>query len=167
MTELDQMWSQMLAGAEREASSAGLKHLAEYLRLKATNDAIREVGVRWLLDSMVEIASDAMRDHKTLSVIRETPYSFARGTSNMVGSCLTFRHGVRCLTLEAGWARSPSDGVMRHAALAVARVTHFGMPRETSEYRLLRADPLPLWSDERGQTIDTAELRRHFELFLK
>lgn len=166
MTELDQMWSQMLAGAEQKASVSGLEHLADYLRLKATNDAIREVGVRWLFDSMTEIASDAMRDHKNLSVVRESPYSFARGASNMVGSCLIFRQGVRGLTLEAGWARTPSDGVMRQAALAFARLTHFGMPRETSEYRLVRAEPLPLWSDEDGQAVDTAELRRHFELFL-
>ena len=166
MMELDNAWSQMLSRAEQNAALAGRQHVADYLRLRATNDAIRDVGVRWLLDSLVEIAADAMRDHRNLDVEREEPYAFARGASTMVGSRLTFRQGVRCFMVEAGWARSPAHGVMRRAALAFARLTHFGMPRETAEYRLVKAEPLPLWADREGRAVETIELRRHFELFL-
>ncbi len=41
MTELDQIWSQMLDHAAVRAQESGNREVADYLRLKATNDAIR------------------------------------------------------------------------------------------------------------------------------
>jgi len=76
------------------------------------------------------------------------------------------RQGVRCLTLEAGWARTPSDGVMKKGALAMARITHFGMPAKTAELRLVRVHTLPTWLDEEQTAIDSIKLHRHFDIFL-
>lgn len=164
MTELDQVWSQMLDEAAANANRDGRRHVAEYLRLKTTNDAIRTAGVGWLFDTIVEIATTA--NHKNLSIERKSPHNFACGSSNMVGALLALRQGVRCLTLEAGWARIPSDGVMKKGALALARITHFGMPTKTSELRLVHAQTFPTWLHGEQTVIDSIELRRHFELFL-
>src|SRR5258708_34688928 len=109
MTELDQIWSKMLTDASARADIDDRQHVADYLRLKTTNDAIRERGVGWLFDTVIEIAGLAMRDHFGITIEREEPHSFARGSSNMVGSLLEVRQGVRCLTVEAGWARTPRD----------------------------------------------------------
>ena len=84
----------------------------------------------------------------------------------MVGSRLEIRLGVRCLTVEAGWARTPSDGIMREGALAFARVTHFGMSKSGAEYRLLHAESLPNWMGDDDALIDSVALSRHFDLFL-
>src|SRR5437879_2741967 len=118
MTELDRIWSQMLSGNAAKAGDSGRQHVAEYLRLRATNDAIRAAGVGWLFDTMIEIAGRAMRDRFGIIIEREDPHSFTRGSSNMVGSLLEIRQGVRCLTVEAGWARTPRDGIMQKGALA-------------------------------------------------
>jgi len=165
MTELDAVWSQMLDDAGQQASDAGRHAIAEYLRLKATNDAIRTRGVAWLLDSFIEIA---MREHRTqnMTVERDEPHSFARGASNMVGTRLSIRLGVRCLTVEAGWARTPADGIMRKGALAFAQLTHFGMPRESSELRLVHGEDLPKWLGDSDAVIDSSEIRRHIDVFL-
>ena len=56
MTELDQVWSEMLGDAYKNAAASGRNSVADYLRLKATNDSIRAVGVRWLFDTFVEHA---------------------------------------------------------------------------------------------------------------
>ena len=53
----------------------------------------------------------------------ENPHNFRLRGANLVGSLLRVRQGVRCLTVEAGWTRTPNDGFMRGGALAIARIT--------------------------------------------
>ena len=166
MTELDQVWVGMLDNAATKAEGLGRAEIAEYLRLKATNDAIRSAGVAWLFDTLIDIATDAQRSRPMLTIEREEPHNFARGNSRMVGSLLSISHGVRCLTVEAGWTRRPGDGVMHGAALAFARITHFGLPRHGAELRLVHGDELPNWLGDNGEAIDSGKLRRHFDLFL-
>ncbi len=166
MTELDQVWSQMLDDATAKAGGSGRDHVAEYLRLRASNDAIRRIGVGWLLDTFIEIAIDLQRDNHRLTIEREEPYSFARGSSNMVGSLVTAHNGVRRLTAEAGWARTPSDGIMLKGSLAFSRISHFGIPKAGVELRLVHALELPQWITDQDNVIDSSEISRHFDLFI-
>ncbi len=166
MTELDQIWSQMLNEAANEANVSGRQHVAEYLRLKASNDAIRELGVAWLFDTFIETAAQSSIKYPPLNIDREHPHSFPWGNSKMVGSLLTIRRGVRCLNVEAGWARTPADGVMRNSALALARITHFGMPKSGAEIRLVHGEDFPKWLYNDGVIFDSAEVQRHFEVFI-
>lgn len=166
MTELDHIWSQMLDGALTSAGHNGRRHVAEYLQLKATNDVIRVVGVGWLFDTMLEIAGPVMDGPNGVTIEREEPSSFTRGTSNMVGSLLRIRQGVRCLTVEAGWARTPVDGIMQKGALVFGRITHFGMPKAGGEIRLVHGETLPQWLDASGAIVDSGELSRHLAVLL-
>lgn len=162
MTELDHVWSKMLADALPEASG----DVAEYLRLKATNDAIRTAGVGWLFDTMIEIAGREMRARPNLTIERIEPHSFKHGNSNMVGRLVSFRLGVRCLDVEAGWARTPSDGIMRNGSLAVARLSHFGEPKHGAELRFVHGDSLPNWLDPDGMAADGVFLENHIAILL-
>ena len=166
MTELDSLWSEMLGEAAAKAIDSGHNDIADYLRLKAANDAIRSIGVGWLVDTILEIAGQAVRDHAAIIIEREEPHSFARGNSNMVGSLLRLSHGVRCLTVEAGWTRTPRDGIMHGRALAFARISHFGLPKKGAEFRLVHSETLPNWLDKTGNTVDSSELRRHLDTLL-
>ncbi|MBK7932386.1 MAG: hypothetical protein IPK01_02595 [Acidobacteria bacterium] len=165
MVELDEIWSQMLAAAAANASDAGRSDVADFLRLKASNDAIRSTGVKWLFDTVIEIAANANRGSTSLTIERDDPHNFAHGNSNLVGTRVMVRHGVRCLSVEAGWTRTPADGIMRGGALAFARVSHFGMPKKTTELKLVAEEPAPKWRNaETSDHIDSAELRRHLEI---
>ncbi len=165
MTELDEIWSEMLASAAVNATGAGRHDVADFLRLKASNDAIRAAGVRWLFDTVIEIAATANRHHVSLTIERDDPHNFAHGNSNLVGTRVLVRHGVRCLSVEAGWTRTPSDGIMSGGALAFARVSHFGMPKMTAELKLVAEEPSPKWRNaETSGEIDSAELMRHLDI---
>ena len=166
MTELDQVWSQMLSEAAAKAVATGQSDIANYLRLKAANDTVRAAGVGWLIDSIIEIAGQATAKHKTLVIEREDPHNFAHGHSNMVGTLVAVRYGVRCLNVEAGWTRSPRDGIMRDRALAFANITHFGLPKQRAELRLIHGETLPNWIDKSEAVIDTSSLRRHLDILL-
>ena len=166
MTELDHVWSEMLSKAAAKAVTSGQLDIADYLRLKAANDAIRTIGVGWLLETIVEIAGHGVRRNATLIIEREEPHNFSHGNSNIVGSLINIRHGVRCLTVEAGWTRTPRDGIMRGGALAFARITHFGFPKIGAELRLVRTEALPHWIDEKDIAFDSSTLRRHFDVLL-
>jgi len=166
MTELDSLWSEMLVEAAAKAIDSGQPDIADYLRLKAANDAIRSIAVGWLVDTLLEIAGKAVRDHAAMIIEREEPHNFAHGNSNLVGSLLRIRYGVRCLTVETGWTRTPRDGIMKNGALAMARITHFGLPEKGTELRLVHSETLPNWLDKTGNTVDSSELRRHMDTLL-
>ncbi len=167
MTELDAIWSQMLLEAGAQASERGSHHVAEYLRLRASNDAIRARGVAWLIDVFIELATDAQRDNPNIKIERVEPHEFALGSSTMVGTQLFVRHGVRCLTIEAGWARIPIHGIMRKGALAVASITHFGVPNAGVSIRLVHNDDdVPRWIDDDDARIDTSVIERHIDVLI-
>jgi hypothetical protein len=166
MTELDAVWFKMLGESSDAAKNSGREDVADYLRLRASNDAIRHAGVEWLYSTLVEVAAPAMRDHRNLTIDRLEPHNFRWENSNMVGSRLEIRLGVRCLTVEAGWARTPSDGIMRTGALAFARLLHFGFPGATEEFRLFHNTSLPTWLTEDNVSVRSEHIRRHIALLL-
>ncbi len=145
MQELDDVWSQMLAEAAEKARCAGRSDVADYLGLKASNDLIRRASVQWLFDTLIQEAAAANRARNAVVIERTEPHSFSYRGANLVGSSVTFRYGVRCLTVEAGWTRTPADGFMRGGGLAFARLRHFGMPKSGSDLVLTRANETPRW----------------------
>jgi len=170
MSELDQLWTQMLDEAMLAARASGRHDVADYLDLKASNDALRQAGVRWLFEMLTGIAGEATRQVATITIDREEPHNFAHRGANIAGSLMTFRLGVRCLTVEAGWTRTPSDGFMRGGALAIAKISHFGIAKMNAELHLKPSDDGPGWvafyADGLSIAADEAFLRQHFELFL-
>lgn len=168
MTELDQVWSQMLVDAGEKAGEQGRRHVVEYLRLRADNDAIRARGISWLIDTFIGVATDAQAYKLNLSIERVEPHTFSHGNSTMVGTLLNVRYGVRCLSVEAGWTRIPSHGIMRKGSLAIANIAHFGMPKFGANIRLVHHDDeLPRWIGDSQQAIDMAEIQQHLDVLLR
>lgn len=152
----------MLTEAGETAATSGRNDLADYLRLKATNDMVRAGGVKWLLDTFVETAFAT--NTPTLLVERHEGHTFPHGTATMAGTLLTISLGVRCLRIEAGWARTPSHGFMRGQALARANILHFGRKRHDEELKLIRGEGLPEWVDVSGNVFRLENAERHVRL---
>lgn len=170
MDELDEMWPELLANAIAKANDSGRGDVADFLALRASNDLIRNTAVKWLLDSMIEVASRAQAEFPNLKIEREHPYSFRHRGADLTGSLLELRLGVRCLTIEAGWTRLPKDGFMRGGALAFARIAHFGMPKAGACLSLLKTESGAAWTideDDTRPVFETADVIGHFSLFLK
>ena len=170
MSELDQLWSQMLDEALASARDTGRHDVVDYLDLKARNDALRNAGVRWLFESLIGIAGEATRQYSAITIDREEPHNFPHRGANLAGSLLVFSLGVRCLKVEAGWTRTPADGFMRGGALAVAKVSHFGLANMNAELHLKPAESSPGWvayyADGASMPVDESFLRRHFAIFM-
>ena len=160
----------MLDEAIAAARAAGRFGVADYLDLRSRNDALRTAGVRWLFEAVVAIAGGAGREFPGIRIEREEPHNFPYAGANMAGSLLRLRHGVRCLTVEAGWTRTPADGFMRGGSLAVAKLTHFGMAKMNMDLQLRPSGSEPGWvavaPDGRQTPVDEMLLRRHFNVFL-
>jgi len=167
MTELDQKWLELIGSATESAARGGNKVALDYLMLRASNDQIRNAGVAWLFDTATGIATGEMSNRKHLRAEILEPHSFRHGNSNLVGRKLNIFNGVRCLSFEVGWTRTPSDGIMRGGALATARISHFGMPRETALLRLVLAEPTPIWINvETSSNITTRDIEHHFSVLM-
>ena len=166
MNELDEVWSEMLAGAMLNAKASGREDVADYLALKQSNDLIRQTSVEWLFDSFIGIASEASRKNPAITIEREEPHEFPFQNARMAGGLIRVRLGVRCLTVEAGWTRLPSHGFMRNGALAAARIAHFGMPKAGADLILVREGETPVWNTVEGGEFNLQSLSDHLAIFL-
>ena len=170
MNELDELWSEMLDSALDNARAEGRGGVADYIALKATNDQIRTRSTDWLIDLLIEIASDASRELQAMTIEREEPHSFPYNGANLVGSLLRVRHGIRAVTVEAGWPRTPTDGFMRDGALAAARIRHFGLRERSMDLILTIIDGMPQWqfTHPGGQKAEfrQADMHRHLKVLL-
>jgi hypothetical protein len=158
----------MLAEARENARASARHDVADYLDLKATNDLIRRTGVAWLFETVITMVAAANRSNVAVAIERTEPHSFNYRGANIVGSAVSFRYGVRCLTLEAGWTRTPADGFMRGGGLALARLRHFGIPAKNVELVLVATNGPPVWrviKDEAiREEVHSDDLRMHVEL---
>lgn len=141
LSELEAEWARRLAEAEQRARTSGRSDVADYLALRALNDVARNVGIEWLLAAFTAHASEVNRTAAGASVVlaHADAHRFRVGNSTMVGRRLTLTAGVRSLTIEAGWPRTPSDGIVRGGGLAAARVSHFGNRRDDDELLLTQS----------------------------
>ena len=171
MDELNETWAKIMLEATAKAQAQGRADVAEYLALKFANDQLRATACRWLFDSFIELSDEVNRKGIKLEIENQNPYRFAVGYSTMVGSLLKFNYGLRNLTVEAGWTRTPQDGFIRGGGLACAKITHFGMSKSNIELLLVRsAENVPQWYsiDENGkrEMFNSNNLQNHFNLFL-
>ena len=155
MTELDQFWAKEIERALERAKEAGRQDIADYLNLRASNDFLRTAAVKWLMRSFIDIGDEFRLKGCDILLETDTSHSFAVGHSTMVGSRLSFRCGLRGLTVEAGWTRTPEHGFMRGGGLASARVSHYGFARKTRELLLIKIEERPVWVIQEDENLRT------------
>ncbi len=166
MNALDVEWEERLKEARQKARAAGRGDVADYLSLRAANDMARTTGVQWLLEAFMALAGEANRAGAGLAFARDEAHRFPVGTSTMIGAKLTLRAGVRVLTIEAGWPRTPSDGIVRGGGLAGGRLSHFGDRAAGDDLLLVQKQAgAPQWLvlDATGTRTELTEdrMRRH------
>lgn len=170
MNELEEVWARKLSEARLKAEATGRGDVAEYLALRATNDRLRQTSVKWLFDSIIEIAAFENRNGTPVQIENEDFHRFVFGNANLVGSRLNVRQGVRCLSIEAGWTRTPADGFMRGGALAAGRISHFGISKHNTDIFLILENNAPSWfligKNGGRENFDSRHLNNHFRIFL-
>ena len=168
MTELDEAWEVALAQATQRAHGAGRADIARYLDLRRRNDLLRRAATEWLIDAVFSMAADANRAGAAIQIERTEDHRFQRAVATMVGTQLILRRGVRALTVESGWPRTPRDGIVRGNALACANIKHLGQPRKNEELILVSsAKGSPQWfalKDDERSLVTESDLRRHFSI---
>lgn len=171
MSELDETWEAALAEARQRAHAAGRKDVAEYLRLRASNDLLRKTGIDWLMTTFMTLAGQANRAGASIQFSATDAHRFSVGNATMVGRLLTLTLRVRSVSIEAGWPRLPSDGFVRGGGLACARIRHLGRKKMDQELLLVRsADASPHWmivDKVKGQTeLREARIQSHLQVLL-
>jgi hypothetical protein len=171
VSELDEAWGQALAEAQRRATAAGRRDVAEYLRLRTSNDLLRQTGIDWLLNTFTILAGKANRAGASIQIAKEDAHRFQVGNATMVGPLLTLSFGVRALSIEAGWPRAPRDGFIRGGGLACARIKHRGKKSANEDLMLVRsAKDAPGWvaidKHDRKSELLEADIQTHIAKLL-
>src|SRR5260370_30685543 len=107
-----------MAEAKRSAKDDGSTEIAKYLALRAQNDLLRRTAIDWLVDTLTTFAAEANRRGAAIQIELSDPHNFRVGPATMVGTRLTLRHGVRALSIESGWPRTPPALIQRGNRLA-------------------------------------------------
>jgi hypothetical protein len=171
LSELDEAWAAALSEAEQRARLAGRRDVAEYLSLKNSNDLLRQAGMDWLMTSLTSMAGEANRIGASIQIVREDAHRFKMGTSTMVGNLLKLTSGVRVLLVEAGWPRTPSDGVVRGGGLACGNIRHVGIASANEGLMLSKTNNgAPSWlvirKGSQRSTLHTTDLRHHLSILI-
>ena len=171
MSELEEAWEVALAEAEQRARAAGRREIADYVALRKRNDLLRRAAVDWLVTTITSLAAKANRAGAGIQIEQDDTHRFQVGHATMVGRRVTLRNGVRALTVETGWPRTPRDGFVRGGGLACANLKHFGRPRANAELMLLRSQSdAPQWItiEKSGarSPLTEAQIRAHFFMLL-
>ena len=169
MGELDEAWAAALSEAEHRARLAGRRDVAEYLSLRNSNDLIRTAGVDWLITVFTTLAGDANRNGASIQISKKEGHRFPIGTSTMVGHLLILSSGVRTLSIEAGWPRTPRDGLVRGGGLACANIRHMGIKTASDELLLSKSNTgAPAWKSllRKRPFIQESDLRRHVAILI-
>ncbi|HJU91425.1 MAG TPA: hypothetical protein VJ656_00710 [Pyrinomonadaceae bacterium] len=169
MGELDEAWAAALSEAEQRARLAGRKDVTEYLALRNSNDLLRQAGVDWLITGFTMLAGDANRAGASIQISKKEGHRFPIGTSTMVGHLLTLTSGVRTLSIEAGWPRTPRDGIVRGGGLACANIRHMGIKTASDELLLSKSTTgAPAWKSvlKKRPSIHESDLRRHIAILI-
>jgi|SRR5215510_1576634 len=171
VTELNDAWEQVLNDAKARARAAGRRDIEDYLNLKRQNDLLRRTATEWLLNTCLLLAGEANRRGAPIQIETQSEHRFMLGHATMVGSKLTLRCGVRTLSIESGWPRTPRDGFIRGGGLARANLKHFGRKRYDVELLLSRSSSgTPQWLllQKTGDQILLTEnhLRDHISILL-
>lgn len=169
MGELDEAWAAALSEAERRARLAGRKDVVEYLSLKNSNDLLRTAGVDWLVNAFTISAGEANRAGASIQISKQDGHRFRTGNSTMVGPLLTLMSGVRTLYVEAGWPRTPRDGIVHGGGLACANIRHMGIKYASEDLLLAKLNTgAPAW--KRRSKNDTylleSDIRRHITILI-
>jgi hypothetical protein len=151
VSELDEAWAIGLAAAESRARTAGRADISAYLALRSSNDLIRKVAGDWLLEIFAAAAGEANRAGAAIQISTDSAHRFKVDHSTMVGSRLNLTNGVRVLTVETGWPRTPRDGFIRGGGLACGHIKHRGIKSGNETLRLvLDGNGTPIWILESG-----------------
>lgn len=157
----------MLDDAIERTSNDGRVDVAEYLRLKASNDSVRRDASDWLIETAKLLSEAAKQRFPLIRTEITDPFRFPRGNATMAGKEIAIYNGVRCLRVAVGWTRTPADGFMRGGAMAAARILHFGMPKLTSLLVLIKNNDLYEWRiEESADTIDAMWLAANLRQLL-
>ena len=171
MSELDEAWVAAVAAAEQRAHAAGRADVAAYLRLRASNDLLRQTSIEWLLTTFTELAGKANRAGASIQISHEDKHRFPIGNATMVGQLMTLKLSVRAVMIEAGWPRLPGDGIVRGNGLACGRIRHLGRKLANEELLLVRSrNDAPRWmvlekTGKRHELLEAA-LQRHIAKLL-
>ena len=171
MSELDEAWALALAEAEAQARAIGRHDITEYLALRNANDLMRKVGSDWLLTTFNTIAGEANSSGASIQISRDDSYRFKVDNASMVGTQLRLENGVRVLSVEVGWPRTPRDGFIRGGGLACGNLKHLGMKTASQQIRLI-LDPAgsPVWiaiaKHGHHHELHEADLRNHVSVLL-
>jgi hypothetical protein len=171
LSDLEEEWNSVLNEARRRAAMQGRSDVVEYLALREKNDLARRTAIQWLFEVFTEQVAIANRGGASVEIARNDQHSFKLGNSVMVGTILTFRSGIRALSIEAGWPRGPKDGIVKGGGLAQAQIRHFGRKAHDAELLLLKSpDGAPRWQviEKSGLRVAFAEnaVRGHLGAFL-
>ena len=171
MNDFEALLAAQVSNAIENARASGRDDIADYLALKAANDSVRQREIDALFKAFIGVALSAENVERNVTVERESPHSFELDAAKMKGSLLRMARGLRCLTLEAGWTRGPGDGFMRHGALAVARITHFGIPEKNAGLMLRPHGDAHSWFEIRNDVISKIPFKpedvvSHLAIFL-
>lgn len=168
MTTSEEFWLKLLDEqiALGNVSADGV--FQDYLTVRGVNNEMRGNATEWLFKSFEYTALRLTSDGFALSPDCAELSSFSFSGATLSGPSIAFPFGVRKLTCEVGSIKAPGDGIIKGGGIAIARISHFGMPEKEQFLRLVIGEETARWvvDSDRSRSFDLYDVIGHFRILI-
>ena len=168
MITSEEFWHRLLDEEIARGTVTAEGVFEDYLAVRGANNEIRDSATEWLFRSFDELAERLRLQAFECSVERSDESQFNFLGATLTGPAIFFSHGVKRLSCEVGSIKAPGHGIIKGGGVAVARISHFGMPEKEQFLRLSVGEGSARWTveSERLRQFDAYDLMAHFRILI-
>lgn len=166
MTMSEEFWMTLLDEEIARGSVSAEGVFQDYLSVRGVNNDLRVRATDWLFGSFTELSERLANQGLELHLERNDDVRFAFLGATLIGSAVAFSNGVRRLSCEVGSIKAPGHGIIKGGGIAIARISHFGIPEKEQILRLVVGEENAKWvvDSDRLRLFDAYDLVRHFRV---
>lgn len=166
MTMSEEFWMTLLDEEIARGSVSAEGVFQDYLSVRGANNDIRVRATDWLFGSFAELSERLSSQGLELPLERSDDIRFTFLGATLLGSAIAFSNGVRRLSCEVGSIKAPGHGIIKGGGIAIARISHFGIPEKEQTLRLVVGEESARWvvDSDCMRLFDAYDLVRHFRV---
>jgi len=168
MTTSDDFWLKLLDQEIERGTVSAEGVFQDYLSVRGANNSIRKHAAEWVFSSFLKFSEKLTSNGFQIVMEEKTESQFVFEGATLTGPSMVFTSGVRNLSCEVGSIKAPGHGIIKGGGIAIARLSHFGIPERNQILRLIVGEETGRWVVDGGppRQFDAYDIVGHFKILV-
>jgi hypothetical protein len=168
MTASDEFWLKLLDQEIARGTVSAEGVFQDYLAVRGANNDIRNNAAEWLFETVLQFSEKLNANGFEIITERNAESQFVFHWATLTGPSMFFSNGIRRLSCEVGSIKAPGHGIIKGGGIAIARLSHFGIPEKDQILRLVAGEETARWVVDGVKTrpFDAYDIARHLRILV-